>query len=66
MLGTRDREGSGRTIESQIVRRKEGDRDACLADASKGKALFGWDVKFDIDRVCDEIWRFNGQNPMGL
>jgi UDP-glucose 4-epimerase len=66
MLGTGDRGGSGRTIESQIVGRKEVDREACLAEASKGKALFRWDVKFDIDWMCDEIWRFNGQNPMRL
>lgn len=46
---------SGRTIKSQIVGRREGDRDADCVDASKAKALFGWEAKFDIDRKCPEL-----------
>jgi UDP-glucose 4-epimerase len=57
---------SGRTINYEIVGRRVGDIDACFADASKAKRLFGWEAKLDIDRMCVDTWRFNEQNPRGL
>jgi UDP-glucose 4-epimerase len=57
---------SGRTIKYEIVGRREGDIDACFADASKAKRLFGWEARLDIDRMCADTWRFNEQNPRGL
>jgi len=46
---------NGRTTKSRIVSRREADINECLADASKAKALFGWEVKLDIDRMCAEM-----------
>jgi UDP-glucose 4-epimerase len=57
---------SGRKVKYQVAGRREGDIDACFADASKAKELFGWEAKLDIDRMCLDTWRFNEQNPQGL
>jgi UDP-glucose 4-epimerase len=57
---------SERKIPYKIVGRREGDIDVCFADASKAKALFGWEAKLNIDRMCLDTWRFNEKNPRGL
>jgi UDP-glucose 4-epimerase len=58
--------GSGQKIKNQIVGRREGDRDAGFADASKATALFGREAKSDINQMCAEIWMFSEQNRRGL
>jgi UDP-glucose 4-epimerase len=57
---------SGVKINSKIVARREGDIAVCYAEASKAKSLLGWEAKLGIDRMCEDTWRFNKNNPQGL
>jgi UDP-glucose 4-epimerase len=57
---------SGVKINYKIVARREGDIAVCYADASKAKSFLGWEAKLGIDRMCQDTWRFNKNNPQGL
>lgn len=56
---------SGKNIPVEIAGRRAGDVAASFADASKAKAVLGWQAKFDINRICVDAWRWQSQNPDG-
>ena len=55
----------GSKVSYKIVERRPGDIAACYADASKAKELLGWEAKFDIERMCQDIVRWQKNNPNG-
>jgi UDP-glucose 4-epimerase len=57
---------SHRTINYEVVGRREGDIAACYSDPTKAKEVFGWSAKYDLDKMCEDTWRFREQNPNGL
>ncbi len=56
----------GKELPYKIMPRRAGDIAWCYADASKAKALFGWEAKYGIDEMCADGWNFTRQNPNGL
>ena len=56
----------GKELPYKIMPRRAGDIAWCYADASKAKALFGWEAKYGIDEMCEDGWKFIEQNPNGL
>jgi UDP-glucose 4-epimerase len=56
---------SGINIPYQIVERRPGDVAQCYADVSKAKAFLAWEAKYDIDRMCEDSWRWQRMNPNG-
>ena len=48
-----------------IETRRKGDLASSYADSSKAKKLLGWQAKFDIDKMCEDVWRWQSQNPNG-
>lgn len=52
-------------IPYKIVERRPGDIDICYADASKAKKELGWEAVRDIDKMCEDAWRWQSKNPNG-
>lgn len=57
---------SGKKINYKIVGRRAGDIAEFYANTDKAKAMFGWEAKYDIDKMCEDSWNFTQKNPNGL
>ena len=49
----------------KIVERRPGDVAKCYADASLAKEKLGWEAQLDLDRMCEDTWRWQVNNPNG-
>ena len=49
----------GHSIAYKIVDRRPGDIATCYADTAKAKRLLGFEAKFDIDKMCEDSYRFS-------
>ncbi len=56
---------SHQQIGFEIVERRAGDVAASYADPSKANQELGWRAVFDIDKMCEDSWRWQSQNPKG-
>jgi len=59
-------QASGKKIDYKIVDRREGDIAACYADTHFAKTELGWVAKFGIEKMCEDSWRWQLQNPNGF
>ncbi len=48
-----------------ITARRPGDPDEVYANATKAKELLGWEAEFGIERMCEDTWRWQKNNPNG-
>lgn len=55
----------GRKIPYKIAPRRVGDIDMCYADPLKAKEELGWEAARGIDKMCEDAWRWQVQNPNG-
>lgn len=56
----------GKDIPYEIKERRPGDIATCYADPAKAKTELKWEAKRDIDKMCEDAWRFQKQNPDGI
>ncbi|MDD4601004.1 MAG: UDP-glucose 4-epimerase GalE [Negativicutes bacterium] len=56
---------SGQQIPYQIVARRAGDLAEYYADPSLAKDILGWMARYDIDRMCQDTWHWQKNNPEG-
>lgn len=56
---------SGQEVPYQITDRRPGDNATVFADASLAKKLLNWEAKYDVNRMCEDSWRWQSQNPNG-
>ena len=56
---------SKKEIPYKIVNRRAGDIAACFADPQFAKAELGWEAKFGIEKMCEDSWRWQSENPDG-
>jgi UDP-glucose 4-epimerase len=56
---------SNRPVKYQIVDRRPGDVAQCYADPSYAFKMLGWKAEYDIDRMCQDAWRWQSMNPKG-
>ncbi len=54
---------SGRPVPYEIVARRPGDIASCYADPALAQELLGWHAQHDIDRMCEDSWRWQSMNP---
>jgi len=52
---------SGRTVNYQIVERREGDIAECYADPAYAKEVLGWEAELGLDEMCGDSWRYINQ-----
>ncbi len=57
---------SGREIPYEIVPRRPGDVAACWADPALAREQLGWSAQLDLNRMCQDSWRWQAQNPKGF
>jgi UDP-glucose 4-epimerase len=56
---------SGRAVPYSVVPRRPGDVAACYADPSLAQQLLGWRAHLDLQRMCEDSWRWQSMNPNG-
>lgn len=56
---------SGKNVHYKIVDRRAGDIAKCFADPSFAKEVLSWEAKKDIDKMCEDTWRWQSNNPNG-
>lgn len=56
---------SNKVIPYKIVQRRPGDIAAFYADASKAKEKLDWEVEYNLQRMCEDSWRWQSMNPNG-
>lgn len=55
----------GKEIPYKITPRRPGDIDMCYADPTKAKEELGWEATRNIDKMCEDAWRWQTKNPNG-
>lgn len=55
----------GRELPYVIAPRRSGDIAACFADPTCAKEELGWQAEYDIERMCQDTWRWQSKNPNG-
>ncbi len=56
---------SGKEIPYKIVERRAGDIASCYADSTKAKEELGFEAKYDLERMCQDSWKWQSNNPNG-
>ncbi|GAA0789270.1 UDP-glucose 4-epimerase GalE [Marinobacterium sediminicola] len=56
---------SGRKVPYTLADRRPGDIAQCYADPSHAKQVLGWQAEYDLERMCEDAWRWQSQNPNG-
>jgi UDP-glucose 4-epimerase len=49
---------SGRKVAYRIAPRRPGDIASCYADPSLAKQILGWQAEYDIEKMCQDAWRW--------
>ena len=57
---------SGVKINYKIAPRRDGDIATCYSDPSKAKAELGWVAERGLEKMCEDTWRWQSQNPDGF
>lgn len=57
---------SNKVIDYFIADRRPGDVAKCYADISLAHDLLGWHAEYDINRMCEDAWRWQLMNPEGF
>jgi len=58
-------QASGQKIPYKLSPRRAGDIASCFADAAKAKAELGWEATLGLERMMQDTWRWQSQNPKG-
>jgi UDP-glucose 4-epimerase len=58
-------QASGKPVAYQIVDRRPGDIAECFADTDYALQKIGWKAELGIERMCQDAWRWQSQNPNG-
>ena len=56
---------SGIKINYKFAPRRDGDIAVCYADAEKAKKELGWTAQRNLDKMCEDTWRWQKNNPNG-
>lgn len=56
---------SGKPVALEIQPRRPGDLPEYYAEPSLARRLLGWEAMLGIDRICEDTWRWQLNNPLG-
>ncbi|WP_291932446.1 UDP-glucose 4-epimerase GalE [Limnohabitans sp.] len=56
---------TGMPIPYRFVDRRPGDVAACYADTTLAREALGWQAQLGVERMCQDAWRWQSQNPEG-
>ena len=57
---------SGRKVPYVIKPRRDGDIGEVWADPSFALKELGWKAEYGIERMCEDLWRWQSMNPYGF
>ena len=57
---------SGCPVPYSIVERRAGDAAVSFADARLAEQELGWIAEFDLQRMCEDTWRWQSKHPNGF
>ena len=57
---------TGIQIPYKFVERRSGDLSEYIADPSKAKRGLNWEATLDLNRMCEDSWRWQRTNPEGI
>uniref|UniRef100_A0A8C6TV62 UDP-glucose 4-epimerase n=1 Tax=Neogobius melanostomus TaxID=47308 RepID=A0A8C6TV62_9GOBI len=57
---------SGKEIAYKIAPRRSGDIASCYADPRLAEKELGWKAHFGLDKMCEDLWRWQSMNPTGF
>lgn len=57
---------SGKPIPYELKPRRPGDIAACWADPSKALTELNWKAERDLNKMCEDAWRWQSNNPNGF
>nr|XP_057947243.1 UDP-glucose 4-epimerase [Doryrhamphus excisus] len=60
------KKASGKEVPYKIVERREGDVASCYADPRLAEKELGWKANFELERMCEDLWRWQSMNPNGF
>ena len=52
----------GISIPYEFVKRRPGDLSEYFADPSKAKKILNWEAKLDLNKMCEDSWRWQKTN----
>uniref|UniRef100_A0A6S8B458 UDP-glucose 4-epimerase n=1 Tax=Aplanochytrium stocchinoi TaxID=215587 RepID=A0A6S8B458_9STRA len=55
----------GKPIPYEFGPRRPGDIGTCYANAEKAKKELGWTAKLDFEKMCEDGWKWQSNNPHG-
>lgn len=55
----------GHEIPYEMCPRRDGDIAEIFCDASRAAEEMGWVARYDVDRMCEDSWRWQSSNPDG-
>ena len=56
---------TGVPVPYRFVDRRPGDVAACYADTTLARDALGWQAQLGVERMCQDAWRWQSQNPKG-
>lgn len=56
---------SNKSITYKVCARRPGDVAASYADVTLARRELNWVAKLNVDRMCEDTWRWQSQNPNG-
>ena len=56
---------TGVPVPYKYVDRRPGDVAACYANTTLAEQALGWKAKLGVERMCQDAWRWQSQNPNG-
>jgi len=59
------KKASGKEIPYEFADRRPGDIAACFASPIKAKKELGWAATLGVERMCEDAWRWQSNNPDG-
>lgn len=57
---------SGENIKYEIAPRRDGDIASCYAEPVLAEKELGWKAEFELERMCEDLWRWQSKNPIGF
>lgn len=55
----------GNEIPFEVMPRRAGDIAEFYSDSTLAQKLLNWNVEHDLDKICEDMWRFQMKNPKG-
>ncbi len=56
---------SKREVPYKIVDRRSGDIAVSYAEVSLAREKLDWSAEYDLNRMCEDVWRWQSMNPNG-